>query len=105
MVGAVLIDWDIVARRSWVHGPWIAVGDARWTPIGAALVGAAMSQLPDGLRPMTVRDVAAVASLHDVEFPDTYGDGYIDFLAVALSARGAGRGRTLVGFELTVSVG
>lgn len=95
---------------------------------------------PGGLRTMTDEDVAAVRSLHDVEFPGTYysaselaarvtrgdqivliadrrqgrhndgdeidgyiagqiqpdGDGYIDFLAVAHSARRAGLGRRLV---------
>ncbi|MFN0089302.1 MAG: hypothetical protein ACKVWR_03385 [Acidimicrobiales bacterium] len=48
VIGAVLVDWDTESSQSWVHGPWIAVGDDCWHEIGEGLVDAAMSQLPTG---------------------------------------------------------
>jgi ribosomal protein S18 acetylase RimI-like enzyme len=123
---------DLAARRGWTatEPHHVLVADAgvvaRWPPAGDGQMAS--------LRAAGPHDIAAIAALHDVEFPDTYasatqlvngqldgsrvvlvadaghggvvgfvagevhddGEGFIDFVAVDSTTRGAGVGRQLV---------
>jgi hypothetical protein len=50
LVAAVLGDWDAELGRAWIHGPWVAGGDAElWARWSRPLVDAVLAQLPDGI--------------------------------------------------------
>jgi ribosomal protein S18 acetylase RimI-like enzyme len=44
--GAVVVEWDEAAGRSWVLGPWVGGDAAAWDALAPGLLDAALSQLP-----------------------------------------------------------
>lgn len=44
--GAVVVEWEADAGRSWVLGPWVAGDAAAWDELAPGLLDAALSQLP-----------------------------------------------------------
>jgi ribosomal protein S18 acetylase RimI-like enzyme len=50
LVAAVVGDWDAELGRAWIHGPWVADGDADlWARWSRPLVESVLAQLPDGI--------------------------------------------------------
>jgi ribosomal protein S18 acetylase RimI-like enzyme len=50
LAGVVVAEWDEDVGRSWIWGPWVAAEDeTTWATTAAALVDAALAQVPTGV--------------------------------------------------------